>query len=208
MPELDLDIIGLTRPGRKPTAVGAAFVRELEPADLPLLASNRETKQDVKRITERHHALARALASGMTEGEAGAMVGLLPARVSVLKASPAFRELMDLYRSNVDRVFTDTAARLAGLAHDAIVEIAERLEDAPEEITTGQLLQIASMAADRTGLGPSQTQNVNVTNIAERIESARRRALEARKPALIEDADVVYESREAGVSHASRGSAK
>lgn len=191
MPELDLDIGSLTARGRKPSAVEARFVRPLVAEDLPALAAARGTEAPpLKRLSERHHALARALALGHSEAEAAAMVGLTSARVSVLKASPAFRELMDLYRQDKDRQFLDTASRLAGLAHDAAVEIAERLEEKPEEVSMGQLLEIAKMGADRTGLGPTSTQKIEDNRIGARIEAARQRALAARQP-LIEDAQIV-----------------
>lgn len=183
MNDLGLDIASLTRPGRKPSAVGGTFVRELGVEDLEELSAHRGTEPpEVKRLTERHHALARALASGMTEGEAGAMVGLLPARVSVLKGSPAFQELLALYREQKDRQFIETAARLAGLAQDAVIELQERLETEPEKISTGQLVEITKMAADRSGNGPTSTvnQNVNV-DLSARLEQARQRALEHRK---------------------------
>jgi hypothetical protein len=135
---------------------------------------------ELKKIGERHHALARALASGLKEGEAAALVGYDPSRVSVLKANPAFRELLDLYRDNADAQFMDFHARLAGVAKDAIGEVHRRLEEAPEEIGLDALLNIVKMGADRTGHGPSTKQDVTVNiNLAERLESARKRALEA-----------------------------
>jgi hypothetical protein len=191
VPGLGLDITSLTRPGRKPSSCEGVFVRELGFPDLPLLATSRGTEPpELKRITERHHAMARALAQGLSEGEVSAMVGVTQSRLSILKNSPAFKELIELYRANVDRIFQDTTARLAGLAHDAVSEIAERLETKPEEIPLPQLLDIAKMAADRTGLGPTTKQEVAVTNLAERIDAARQRAKALRAP-LIEDAQIV-----------------
>lgn len=183
MDHLGLDISALTRPGRKPSAVVGNFVRELGLEDIEALSAHRGTEPpELKRLTERHHALARALASGMTEGEAGAMVGLLSSRVSVLKNSPAFKELLALYREDKDRQFVETAARLAGLAQDAVVELQDRLETAPDDISIGQLIEISKMAADRSGNGPTSTvnQTVNV-NLGDRLERARQRALEHRQ---------------------------
>lgn len=190
VPEFDLH--QLTLPGRKPSAAEGCFAGELVEAELPLLAQARGTTQDVKRITERHHALARALAMGMSEAEAGTSVGLLPSRVSVLKASPAFQEILSLYRANKDREFQDTVARLAGVAHDAVLELADRLEQKPEEITVGQLIELSKLGLDRTGLGPTSTQKVEVRDLSSRIEAGRQRALAARAaPPLIEDAEVL-----------------
>lgn len=166
-------------------------MRALKVDDLPLLASARGTEPpELKRITERHHTMARALALGLKDGEVAAMVGMTQSRLSILKNSPAFRELVDLYRENADRQFQDTAARLAGLSHDAIVEISRRLEEEGEDIPLGQLIEVAKMAADRSGNGPTATQRVEISDMGARIERARQRALAARQP-LIEDAQIV-----------------
>lgn len=188
MHDLGLDLAALTRPGRKPSAVGGSVVRELKPEDFVLLAQDRAVEaQPLKRLSERHHALARALASGMKEGEAAAMLGLSNSRVSILKASPAFKELMALYRENADAAFVETTARLAGLTQDAVLELQTRLEDEPESISIGQLVEIVKMAADRSGHGPTSKQEVSVTHdLAARLESARKRSLEARQMQVID----------------------
>lgn len=196
MPDLGLDITSLVRPGRRPVAAEGAFVRELTPADFALLAVPGSTQPiHIKKIGERHHALARALALGMKDSEAAAITGYDPARISVLKQSPAFQELLSLYRDDATRQFQDVAARLAGLAHDAVVELQHRLEESPEEISVGQLVEISKMAADRSGHGPSSKQEVTVNvSMRERIEAARQRAL-ARNAPIIEDAQYVEVGR-------------
>ncbi len=207
MNSLGLDIDSFVGPGRKAAKLEVVVLRPIEPEDLEALAANRSTQPvAVERITERHHALARALASGLGEGEAAFSTGYTPAHVSVLKTSPAFRELLDLYREKSDREFVDTAARLAGLTHDAVVELQSRLENDPESLSPGTLIDIAKMGADRSGLGPTQrTEQVVTVNLAERIDAARRRAAVVKRvpsfsstldispavPNLIEDAEVL-----------------
>ena len=175
---LDLDTI---RPGRKPAPLTAAVTRPLEAADLAALSEPRgTTAPELKRVTERHHALARALASGLSEGEAAALVGYSQSRVSILKDSPAFRELLELYRDQRDTQFAEFHALLAGLATDAALELRERLENDPEELSVGQLMDILRTGADRTGYGPTSKQETTVrVDLSARLEAARQRAIEA-----------------------------
>ena len=175
---LNLDIAAIQRPGRRPAPLEATVARELTPADIELLAVHRGTQPaEPRRIMERHHALAKALASGMSDGEAAALVGYDPSRVSILKGSPAFRELMDLYRSRADAEFAEMHATLAGLSKDAALELRARLEEQPESLTIGQLLQTLQLAADRTGFGPTSKQETTVrVDLGARLEAARQRA--------------------------------
>lgn len=134
----------------------------------------------LKRITDRHHALARNLASGMTEGEAALVCGLSLSRISILKADPQFNELLLFYRGEVNLVYQDMHEKLAGVASTALDELQDRLEDAPEKVSTGQLMELAKLGADRTGYGPQSSQtnlNVNV-DMASRLQAARRRVAE------------------------------
>lgn len=182
--ELGLDIAAITAPGRRPARLSASIVRPLQEADLALLATDRASEpQPLARITERHHALARALASGLSEGEAAALVGYSNSRVSILKASPAFRELLDLYRERADAQYAEMHEMLAGLSKDAAVELRNRLEDDPESLTVGQLLQTLQLAADRTGFGPTSKQETTVRfDLGDRLAAARERARLAQQP--------------------------
>lgn len=180
--ELGLDIAALTSRGRKPAALSAEVAGALRPEDVGLLAAQAPAVPELKRISERHHALARALASGLSEGEAAALTGYDASRVSVLKASPAFRELLDLYRDNADAQFMEMHARLAGLSKDAIAILHQRLEDEPEGLTASQLMELIKLGADRTGYGPSQKQETTVRfDLSERLDAARKRALAAQQ---------------------------
>lgn len=182
MTDLGLDIFRTTGRAQKPVA--ATVIRELDRADIALLGEEKGVQAPaLKRLTQRHHALARNLAAGLPDGEAALIVGYDISRVSILKADPQFQELLRFYMAEVDRTYADLHERLAGLSVDATDEIQRRLEDDPESITTGQLLEIVKTTADRTGFGPSskneQTLNVNV-NLATRLEAARKRVAERR----------------------------
>jgi hypothetical protein len=151
-----------------------------------LLNSEKGSKPSaIKRITERHHALARNIASGMPVGEAGLLQGYSASRVSILQNDPAFQELVGFYREDALRPYRDLHVRLSGLALDAAEELSNRLEETPEDISVGQLVELTKMGADRTGHGPQATNlNVNV-DLAGRLEAARKRVA-ARKLEVIE----------------------
>jgi hypothetical protein len=181
MNDLALDLRKLTARGARPKALEYAYERDLEEMDLEALATapRESVPLELKKITERHHALARALASGLRSGEAAALIGYDVSRVSILQNSPAFRELVDLYRAQKDLEFAEFSSRLAGLGKDAIVELQSRLEDEPEKFSSGLLLDLVTNVADRTGFGTKTTQvNINV-DLATRLSAARERAREA-----------------------------
>lgn len=139
-----------------------------------------KTIEPLKSLTERHHTLARLLATGTEPLAAATVVGYTPARVSVLKSDPAFKELVEFYKDQVDAEYVDMHAQIAGMSQDALVEIRNRMEDDPEAFSTSQLLELFKAGADRSGHGPSTTQNNNVNvNIADRLSIARKRASQA-----------------------------
>jgi hypothetical protein len=174
--------------GRAPKPVVASVVRELDGNDLLLLGEEKGSKPSaLKRITERHHALARNLASGMAESEAATMCGYVISRVSVLKSDPAFKELLAFYREDATRPYRDLHNRLSGLAMDAAEELSLRLEEEPDKLSVGQLVDLTKMGADRVGYGP-QTSSTNINlnvDMAGRLEAARKRVA-MRKLTVIE----------------------
>lgn len=171
--------------GRASRPLTATQVRELDSCDIALLAEERGVQAPpLKRLSERHHALARCLASGMEDGDAAITCGYVISRVSILKADPAFRELLAFYRQDVNSKYLDMHGVLAGLSLDAAMELRERLEaDAQVEdktMSVGQLIELTKLGADRTGFGPQSSQlNVNI-DLASRLEAARKRVEQRR----------------------------
>lgn len=172
--------------GRAPKAVEAEIVRELVADDLALLGEEKgSAAPPLKRISERHHALARCLAGGMKEAEAVVVCGYTLSRISILKADPAFRELLSFYADNVDKQYIGLHERLSSLAQDAAAIMQDRLEEVGDQVSMAQLSDIIKLGADRTGHGPQSqatTLNINV-DMAGRLEAARKRA---NAPRLIE----------------------
>ena len=182
MNDLGISLSDLTGRGRRPSEVEASRVREITQEDMEALATlPRGVKApERKRITERHHALARLLAGGMDEGVAATVLGYEPSTVSIIKASPAFQELMVIYTNARDVEFADTMAQMAGLTKDVLLEIRKRVEEEPEKIGMGMLTELLTKLTDRTGFGPTTKQEVNVNvGLGERLKLARERARSA-----------------------------
>jgi hypothetical protein len=167
--------------GRAARPVIATLGRELVAADLLHLGAEKGSKAPaLKRLSERHHALARTLASGVAPGEAAIICRYDPSRVSILLDDPAFQELLAFYRADVNAKYMGLHEQLGELAIDAAEILGERLRDTPDDISVGQLQDIIKLGADRTGHGPQATQtnlNINV-DLASRLEAARRRVRE------------------------------
>lgn len=164
--------------GRAVKVTEAELLGEVTEADLALLSLERGiTAPAIKSLKDSHHGLARALASGMRPAEASIVTGYSPSRISILCADPAFKELLEFYRSEANIAAASVHDRMAALALDTTQELQRRLDEAPDEIKTGELVKILETTADRTGHGPSPkiTQvNVNV-GIATRLDAARER---------------------------------
>lgn len=178
---LDLEISGAPK---KPLVIEE--VCEVELADLTKLMSARDTKPPaLVKLRDRHHALAKMLASGMSEGEAGIACGYTPSRVSILKNDPSFQDLLAHYRGNATDRHFDRADLMEALSRDVIEELSDRLENDPDSFTINQLESLAKTFADRTGMGPSSKTEVNVkVGLGSRFEAAQKRAAAQRHPMI------------------------
>lgn len=161
--------------GRSAPAAGEVLV--LEEGDLPRLTEGRPAeRQPLVRLRHKHHALARALASGLSETEAGIVAGYTVNVVSTLLTDPAFSELVRFYQSENSKAFNAMHEALANVSMAAIEEIQRRLDEEPEKISLNTLREIAQTGADRTGHGPTSTQQVNVNiGLADRMAAAQKR---------------------------------
>lgn len=175
--------------GRATKPVTANVVRELDTADIALLSTEKGSKPPpLKRISERHHSLARCLAGGMSVGDAAITCGYDISRVSILQADPAFAELLAFYREDVNEKYFDMHGVLAGLSLDAAMELRERLESdmqaEEKSISVPQLMELTKLGADRTGFGPqTSATNINLNvDLAGRLEAARKRVAARRLP--------------------------
>lgn len=160
---LQLNIDELARPGRRAVPLEVEVSRELTETDIALLQTPGSTQApELQRITDRHHHLARLLAAGKGESEAALMTGYSASRISVLKNSPAFMELVALYQREAKLEFLSAIEQMAGLSMDAMLELRRRVEESPDSLTTNELLNIAKEMHDRGAAGDEQSHTMPV----------------------------------------------
>lgn len=182
MSSLDANSLGLRITGRAKAPLSAVVERPLSEEDLSSLDELRESKPaPIKRLRERHHALAKQLAQGVSEGEAAIACGYSSSRISILKDDPSFKELLAFYADGLRERYYDMHEMLSALGKDAAEELSTRLEEEPEEFTNGMLMDLLKTSADRSGHGPSSNTQVNIkVGLADKLEAARKRTLELR----------------------------
>ena len=130
---------------------------------------------------------------GMRPGEVAEEAGYSLVRISILKADPAFAELIEHYRKIENASFIEardhywdsaTSVRMKSLR-----QMADQLDEADEtgeKIPLRTLLSIHDSTADRTGYGKRSTQvNINV-DFAAKLDQAIKKAKDIREPRLIE----------------------
>lgn len=151
--------------------------RELQSSDMEVLKEEHSTKPlPVKKLRQRHHALAKLVAQGTPVGDAAIIVGYSNSRVSILQADASFAELVKFYKKQTDEIYYGLHERLSNLSKDSADELHQRLEDSPKDFTQGQLMELVKMGADRTGHGVSVSQNIDIkVGLAEKLEAGRRR---------------------------------
>jgi hypothetical protein len=176
--KVDMDMISPSRVKTKAPDLEAVIDRALEVSDLV----KPQKTNHLKKLTQRHHHLARCLAKGMANWEAAAVTGYAGVTISILKQDPMFKELIKAYTEKTDLVLADFHERLHGLAIDAHDLIRDRMENTPDEISTAQAMALMELASDRIGYGPQSTQTHNHTHgMADRLEAARVRAQQQRQ---------------------------
>jgi hypothetical protein len=191
--EIDLNLCelpsNLGARGRQPANVTSEFVRELTVADLNAPIVKTQTAPAIKDIKDRHHALARVLATGESEGNASAITGYSQSRISILKADPQFQELLAFYRGTAIDEVEAYRKRMVMVGQSALNELADRLEEKPETFTPGTLKDIAKDLADRVGLAPngggSKSVNVNIS-LRDAMADARARVEAHRQSKVID----------------------
>lgn len=105
-----------------------------------------QVRSPLDELSARHEAMLLRLVSGATPGEVCNEFGFTPSRLSVLRASPLWREAEALLR---ERIRNDAALRLEALRGGAVEALADTVR--PGNVATVRL-QSAREILDRTGL--------------------------------------------------------
>lgn len=176
------DGIELRLVGRSREVVPPVVERELTGADLAALSLPRPTAKpaaSTRQLRDSHHAIARLYAEGRKGVEISAITGYTQPWLSTLQNDPAFQELIEFYRANLQFQYNDYIERMAACRNDTLQEMHMRLHDDENgKIELADLHKQFALLSDRTGFGP-QSRSVNVhvhTGFAERLEEARQRA--------------------------------
>jgi hypothetical protein len=132
----------------------------------------------IKALRHSHHRLAMLLASGIDETKAAIICNYSVSRISILKADPAFQELLSYYSDQVEETWAGFHETASGLSLDMLQELQRRLDESPEQFTVASLNESIKLLADRTGHAPvTKSVSVNVNaDVGTRLAEARRKA--------------------------------
>lgn len=178
---MDLDLSDLTRPSRveEPTLAG----RDIEPEDLAVLAESRASDTPPrKKLRHKHHSLARALAGGMSPGQAAIVSGFALTTVSILQTDPAFTELVAFYAAEAGKTFDRLAEQQVRVASVLLDDVERDVNDKEKlaKLPTAKKLDMALALGLGTSMGvrpPSAKSEVHVhANFATILERERSRA--------------------------------
>jgi hypothetical protein len=124
------------------------------------------------------------LAEGRTAVECSLITGYAQSRISLLQKDPAFKQLLDHYSGVHQEVYINVHERLAGFSLDALEELQERLETAPEKFSNSELMSMIPLGFDRAGFGPKSTQvhehTLSVDSLLEGIKDEIRKKQDGR----------------------------
>jgi len=170
----------------EPSGLVMEIQRPLAPEDLAMLQLAPTKQPSLKKIRDSHHALARTLASGISNIDASRITGFDQTYISIMKADPAFQELLSFYEDHDEVKQADLRERMTLIALDVSAEIRDRLHNDPDAFSHSEMRQLLTALADRVGFGPSSTvhQTLDITETLSYDE--QRKLLDALK--AIQDA--------------------
>jgi hypothetical protein len=141
--------------------------------------------------------MARMVAEGKRTGEIAEETGMSLSRISILKGDPAFQQLVEMYRANLeqlkDAAYFDIQKKYALLEANAIDHRNDQYEDDPDGISDASARADAELAGNMLNRKVNKNFNLNATadlSIAETLEARIKRAtqLSARSGPGIVDA--------------------
>lgn len=147
--------------------IKAKEIRPLTAADM-LRAQESEVNmgttatRNLKALRTRHHKVAQMKATGeFTNHEIAMATGYGVGRVDTLLQDPSMLELVAFYQRAEIEGMIEAKAEMK-LKYENIVDtgtdiLQERLEEAPEEFTSMQILDVIERLGDRCGIGPKAT---------------------------------------------------
>jgi hypothetical protein len=141
---------------------------------------------------ERHHAVARLVAIGATHDHIRRQTGISFKRISILLNDPSFKELVTLYRDDVEKIWNRNVDQYLDLGMGNMIQaeamIADQLEEADEAGEKLPLLTLNRLSqdrADRFGY-PKTSQVEHKHDFAALLDRAIERSGKAREVKVIE----------------------
>lgn len=180
MNSMDIDLSDLTRPSR--VSEPAMEARDIAPGDLEALQSSRASDAPPrKRLRHKHHSLARALAGGMSPGQAAIVSGFALTTVSILQTDPAFIELVSFYTDEAGKTFSRIAEQQVRVASALLDDVERDVNDRAKlaKLPTQKKLDMALSLGLGTSIGVTPAAKTEVhfhANTAINLEKARMRA--------------------------------
>lgn len=132
-----------------------------------------EDPSDLKRIKEKHHSVARMIASGLTQRMVSQLCGYTESYLSILLNNPAMEELVSFYRIQAGHSAQLIGEKLRTVGLKAVEKLEEKID--ADLLTNQELLSAGKLGLDRSGHGPSSTSHVvREEHIFDHAELARR----------------------------------
>lgn len=149
----------------RPTMITCTIEGSLDEEDLRALimapgdvSSAEDDPNDLKKIREKHHHVARLVAGGMQQRMVASITGYTESYISILLNNPSMQELVELYRIK-DGYASDLAVeKLKAVGLKALERLDEKLD--ADGLSNLELLSAAKLGLDRSGHGPQSKQAV------------------------------------------------
>jgi len=126
---------------------------------------------DLKKIKEKHHHVARLIADGLKQSLVATISGYTESYISVLLNAPAMQELIELYRIKNGAATQIAVEKLKTVGLKALEKLDARIT--ADELDNNELISTAKLGLDRSGHGPqSKTAIVSEEHIFDHAKLA------------------------------------
>ena len=131
-----------------------------------------EDPNDLKKIREKHHSVARMIAGGLNQRMVSRLCRYNESYLSVLLNNPSMVELVELYRLQQGQASQLIVEKLKSVGLRAVEELEGRLDEG--KLNNQELLALGKLGLDRGGHGPTSTQhNVTEQHVIDHAELVR-----------------------------------
>jgi hypothetical protein len=128
---------------------------------------------DLKKVREKHHSVARLIASGgMSQRMVATITGYTEGYLSVLLNNPAMIELVEMYRIQSGAANAIITEKLKTVGGKALEKLEGKIDAG--DLNANELIQAAKLGMDRAGHGPtSSSRHVEEKHLVDHAELTR-----------------------------------